>query len=199
MRRHPPHHLSPAPASYRAGPDPEARLSRPKSPQQRSNQARKPVNSEQDRCSFPSIVLTPNAQHSEGSQAPAPWGSHGLGFLWYATFLAWICRSFVQPSDSRLCISIWISSWDPLKLCDAIRRTTSAPPGQNPGRARPRSAHSPLQSHRSNAPIKPVSQSNLSKIVALLTAIRARLPSVRIAPQLAGPSLVRSDRRAVRF
>jgi hypothetical protein len=52
MRRHPPHHLSPARASYRAGPDPEARLSRPKSPQQRSNQARKPVISEQDSCSL---------------------------------------------------------------------------------------------------------------------------------------------------
>jgi len=42
----------PARASYRAGPDPEARLSRPKSPQQRSNQARKPVISEQDSCSL---------------------------------------------------------------------------------------------------------------------------------------------------
>jgi len=47
-----------------------------------------------------------------------------------------------------------------------------------PRRAKPRqgktrSAHSPLQSHHSNAPIKPVSQSNLSKIVALLTAIMA--------------------------
>src|SRR6266550_3450950 len=52
MRRHPPHHLSPARASYRTGPDPEARLSRPKSPQQRSVQARKPVISEQDSCSL---------------------------------------------------------------------------------------------------------------------------------------------------
>src|SRR5258707_1685979 len=42
---------------------------------------------------------------------------------------------------------------------------------KNPGRARPRSAHSRLQSHHSNAPIKPVSQSILSKIIALLTAI----------------------------
>jgi hypothetical protein len=86
---------------------------------------------------------------------------------------AWICWSFAQPSESRLWTWIWISSWDPLKLCDAIRRTTSAPRGQNPGRARPRSAHSPLQSHHSNAPIEPVSQSNLSKIIALLTAITA--------------------------
>jgi hypothetical protein len=36
----------------RQGPDPEARLSRPKSPQQRSDQDRKPVISEQDSCSF---------------------------------------------------------------------------------------------------------------------------------------------------
>jgi hypothetical protein len=48
----------PRPANRPAGQDPEARLSRPKSPQQRSDQARKPVNSEQDSCSFPAIVLT---------------------------------------------------------------------------------------------------------------------------------------------
>src|SRR5258708_7643396 len=46
----------------------------------------------------------------------------------------------------------------------------------SPARAKARQGktekpHSPLQSHHSNAPIKPVSQSNLSKIVALLTAI----------------------------
>jgi hypothetical protein len=45
----------------------------------------------------------------------------------------------------------------------------------SPARAKPRqgktpSPHSPLQGHHSNAPIKPVSQSNLSKIIALLTA-----------------------------
>src|SRR5258706_10277418 len=39
-RRHPSHHLSPAWANRPAGRDPEARLSRPKSPQQRSDQAR---------------------------------------------------------------------------------------------------------------------------------------------------------------
>ncbi len=72
---------------------------------------------------------------------------------------AGICWSFAQPSEWRLWISIWISSWDPLRLCDAIRRTTSAPPGQNPGRAKPRSAHSPLQKsqqQRSDQPSKPV-------------------------------------------
>ena len=38
-RRYLSHHLSPAQANYPAGQDPEARLSRPKSPQQRSDQA----------------------------------------------------------------------------------------------------------------------------------------------------------------
>src|SRR5258706_6642982 len=41
----------PRPANRPAGQDPEARLSRPQAPQQRSDQARKPVNSEQDSCS----------------------------------------------------------------------------------------------------------------------------------------------------
>jgi hypothetical protein len=40
MRRYPPHHPSPAWVNHPAGPDPEAGLSRPKSPQQRSVQAR---------------------------------------------------------------------------------------------------------------------------------------------------------------
>jgi hypothetical protein len=48
-----------------------------------------------------------------------------------------------------------------------------SPARAKPGRARPRSAHSPLQSHHSNAPIKPVSQSNPSNIIALLTATMA--------------------------
>jgi hypothetical protein len=43
--------LSPARVKHPAGPDPEAGLSRPKSPQQRSGRAGKPVNSEQDYCS----------------------------------------------------------------------------------------------------------------------------------------------------
>ena len=51
-RHHPPHHLSPAQASHPAGQDPEGRLSRPKSPQQCSDQARMPVVFEQDSCSF---------------------------------------------------------------------------------------------------------------------------------------------------
>src|SRR5258708_5158517 len=41
----------PRPDNHPAGQDPEARLSRSKSPQQRSVQTRKPVNSEQDNCS----------------------------------------------------------------------------------------------------------------------------------------------------
>src|SRR6266516_5232137 len=65
----------------------------------------------------------------------------------------------------------------------------------SPARAKPRQGktrkrEAPLQSHHSNAPIKPVSQSNLSKLVALLTAIMACIRSVRIALPVAGHSLL---------
>src|SRR4029077_17645662 len=77
MRRHPPHHLSPAQANHPAGQDPEASLSRPKSPQQRSNQARKPVNSEQSCCSYAKgSSLQPNLVKLDGfhqSTAGADW------------------------------------------------------------------------------------------------------------------------------
>src|SRR6266436_1552343 len=57
---------------------------------------------------------------------------------------AWIFWSFAQPGESRLWtwLSIWISSWDPLKLCDAIRRTASAPPGQRPAGQDPEAGRS---------------------------------------------------------
>jgi len=42
--------------NHPAGQDPEAGLSRSKSPQQRSDQARKPVNSEQDSCSYAKVA-----------------------------------------------------------------------------------------------------------------------------------------------
>ena len=50
----------------------------------------------------------------------------------------------------------------------------------SPARAKPRQGKTPkrafaLQSHHSNAPIEPVGQSNLSKIIALLTAIMIKL------------------------
>src|SRR5260370_16039473 len=53
----------------------------------------------------------------------------------------------------------------------------------SPARAKPRQGKTPKRasaapSHHSNAPIKPVSQSNLSKIIALLTAITACLRPV---------------------
>src|SRR5258705_7665859 len=66
-------------------------------------------------------------------------------------------------------------------------------------RARPRSAHSRLQSHHSSAPIKPISQSNLSKIVALLTAILAGLRFVRITFPLGRSLASRSAQRAERL
>src|SRR6266404_4878960 len=52
MRRHPPHHLSPARAKPRQGKTPKRAFATSKSPQQRSNQTHKPVKSEQDNCSF---------------------------------------------------------------------------------------------------------------------------------------------------
>jgi len=54
MRRHPPHHLSPARAKRRQGKTPKRAFAASKSPQQRSDQTDKPVKSEQDNCSFDS-------------------------------------------------------------------------------------------------------------------------------------------------
>jgi len=54
MRRHPPHHLSPAQAKPRQGKTPKRAFAASKSPYQRSDQTRKPVKSEQDNCSFDS-------------------------------------------------------------------------------------------------------------------------------------------------
>ena len=77
MRRHPPHHLSPAWAKHPAGLDPEAGLGRSKSPQQRSVQAGKPVNSEQVSCSFSSIALTRKPGNPRGLLAPIFGDSQG--------------------------------------------------------------------------------------------------------------------------
>src|SRR6267142_3889061 len=52
MRRHPPHHLSPARAKPRQGKTPKRAFATSKSAQQRSDQTRKPAKSEQDNCSF---------------------------------------------------------------------------------------------------------------------------------------------------
>src|ERR1700732_4821709 len=54
MRRHPPHHLSPARVKPRQGKTPKRAFAPSKSPQQRSDRTRKPVKSEQDNCSFDS-------------------------------------------------------------------------------------------------------------------------------------------------
>jgi hypothetical protein len=66
-----------------------------------------------------------------------------------------ICWSFARPSEWRPWILIWISSWDPLKLCDAIRRTTSAPPGQIARQGRI-SKHCKPSQQRSDQAGKPV-------------------------------------------
>jgi hypothetical protein len=72
-------------------------------------------------------------------------------------------------------------------------------PGKTPAGQDPRSAHSPLQSRYSNAPIEPVSQSNLSKIVALLTAIMACARPVLIAVPRARSPTSRSTHRGRAF
>ena len=56
------------------------------------------------------------------------------------------------------------------RTAGAIRRTTSAPPGQTSGRARPQNPPRRLQVTRSNAPIQHQSQSFLSNIVALISS-----------------------------
>src|ERR1700674_1325505 len=65
----------------------------------------------------------------------------------------------------------------------------------SPARAKPRQGKTPKRafatsSHHSNAPIEPVSQPNLSKIVALLTAIMASIQPIRIAIRWGGRSLL---------
>src|SRR5258708_3034108 len=66
VRRYSPHHLSPAWVNHPAGQDPEACLSRSRSPQQRSNQPRKPVNSHQDSSSlFSAAVVQMVAENLE--------------------------------------------------------------------------------------------------------------------------------------
>src|SRR6266404_2883245 len=81
IRRYPPNQLRPAWAKHPAGLDPEAGLGRSNSPQQRSVQAGKPVNSEQVSCSFSSIALTPNAsRRRESTRLRGCGGVAGSGF-----------------------------------------------------------------------------------------------------------------------
>jgi len=74
----------------------------------------------------------------------------------------------------------------------------------SPARAKPRRGKTPKRafatsSHRSNAPIKPISQSILSKIVALLTANMACIRPVRIAFRPGRSLASRSARAAERL
>ena len=54
MRRHPPHHLSPARANHPAGQDPEARLSRP------SHHSNAPISPESQSILSKIVALTPS-------------------------------------------------------------------------------------------------------------------------------------------
>src|SRR5258708_34712108 len=64
MRRHPPHHLSPARANHPAGQDPEARLSRP------SHHSNAPISPESQSILSKIVALTP----SKGSFGKGPYG-----------------------------------------------------------------------------------------------------------------------------
>ena len=66
--------------------------------------------------------------------------------------------------------------------CDAIRRTTSAPPGQITRQGKTPKRASAAPSHHSNAPIRQESQSILSKIVAPNCASRGVITSCSIKP-----------------
>jgi hypothetical protein len=66
---------------------------------------------------------------------------------------------------------------------EGVRR--HSPHHLSPARAKPQQGKTPKRvfatsSHHSNAPIEPVSQSNLSKMIALLIAIMDRLRPIRI-------------------
>src|SRR5258708_8656549 len=56
VRRQPPHHLSPAKQTTRQGVIPKGASTAPQPAQQRSDQGRKPVISEQDSCSLAWII-----------------------------------------------------------------------------------------------------------------------------------------------
>jgi hypothetical protein len=70
MRRHPPHHLSPAGAKPRQGKTAKRAFASSKSSQQRSDRIRKPVKSEQDSCSFDGN----HALHAVGPNCNSRWG-----------------------------------------------------------------------------------------------------------------------------
>src|SRR5260370_32777232 len=78
-----------------------------------------------------------------------------------------VCPPFGRLSGPQPSAWIWAWSWDPLRFArrhpphHLSPARVNHPAGQDP------EAASAAPSHHSNAPIKPESQSNLSKIVAL--------------------------------
>src|SRR5260221_13577427 len=77
VRRQPPHHLSPAKQTTRQGVIPKGASTAPQPAQQRSDQGRKPVISEQDSCSLAWItaryaVMSQEIQDSAPSSASGP-------------------------------------------------------------------------------------------------------------------------------
>src|SRR5258705_8387897 len=87
MRRHPPHHLSPARAKPRQGKTPKRAFATSKSSQQRSDRTRKPVKSEQDNCSFDSN----HGLHTASSNCIPP--GRSLASLGPQRAKPWPCRA----------------------------------------------------------------------------------------------------------
>jgi hypothetical protein len=154
MRRHPPHHLSPARQIARRG-KPEASLSRSKSSQRRSDQARKPVNSEQDSCAWTApgagslISDAPDARPPRPSACAiqqcatfgarrAPRGDRARGAVRPVT----VCQRSLKALRSRSRSWATSTSIDPASAArqfDLFRTTISSPPDrptclERPGR-----------------------------------------------------------------
>jgi len=147
-RRYPSHHLSPARAKHPAGLDPEAHLSRSRSPQQRSDQARKPVNSEQDCCS---LVRAAGRLLVEIRTRPRPEPrTQELNF-------------YLRPRRHMRLIQPPLTTATP----SAVPPQPRLGKPRRQGKILKRTSAAP--SHRSNAPIKTESRSILSNLIALLS------------------------------
>src|SRR6478672_1151819 len=96
MRRHPPHHLSPARANHPAGQDPEARLSRP------SHHSNAPISPESQSILSKIVALTPsNGSFAVGtrvtSRPPHRSVRAQFGHTAWALFVKEASRHFCRP------------------------------------------------------------------------------------------------------
>jgi len=148
MRRHPPHHLSPAREKSWQGKTPKRAFA---TSSHRSNAPIKPIS--QSILSKIVALLTAIMACLGLARVTFPLG-RSLP----------VTRFSVGPSGAERLA--WLGHGILRGSCGAIRRTTSAPPGQITRQGRTPKRAFAASSHCSNAPIKPKSQSILSKIIA---------------------------------